>query len=158
MQNVISSADVDIMLDFYDIGKPIKIGTGASLQIGVDGNTERIPAIGTRGSIGVDNGQDDLNLTLSLQTAEANRIMDALANATTNSSTGAVAHIRQIIERCDITVVWHHRRDVPATSTMKTFIRCTGSADDSGAERGSSETQTTWRFVAQSMSRKTYPM
>ncbi len=158
MQKVISSADVEISINFYAIGKPIKIGTGASLQIGVDGNTERIMALGTRTAIGVDNGQDDLNLTLSLQTAEAERIMDAIANATAQLPGGAVAHIRQIIEGCDISVQWHYRRDVPPTTTMRTYLRCTGSADDSGAERGASETQTTWRFVAQDMSRRTFPM
>ena len=158
MQKVIASRDVEILLTFDAIQVPISVQTGSTLGINITGNTEDIGAIGTDEPIATDNGQTSYDLTLSLQEAEAQRIMDALAAATVGSATGSVAHIRQIVESLAISVVWHRRRDVPATSTIETYVKCTGQEESDSVERRSAETLKTWRFRAQGKSRVTTPL
>lgn len=157
MQKVIASRDVDIYLSFDAIPVSFKLETGSSLSVNISGNTEDIGAISTDEPIATDNGGTTYDITLALQAAEANTIKDALAAATATSIDGSIAHIRQIIEAGNITIAWHKKRDVPATSTIETYIYLTGVSEADNVERRSSETIKNWAFRARGLSRKTIP-
>lgn len=158
MQKVIASRDVDILINFDAIGLPIQLRTGATVSVDISGTTDDIGAISTDEPIATDNGGNTYDIQLSLQTAEAQRIKDSLATATSALPTGAIAHIRQIVEGASISIVWHKRRDVPATSTIETYTRCTGVEEGTSVERRATETLQTWRFRARAMSRQTIPL
>ena len=98
MQQVIASRDVDVLLNFDAIGVPLKLQTGATVSVDISGTTDDIGAISTDEPIATDNGGNTYDIQLSLQTAEAQRIKDALAAATSALPDGAIAHIRQVVE------------------------------------------------------------
>lgn len=156
MQQVIASRDVDLLLNFDAIGIPFKLQTGATLNVTISGNTEDIGAISTDEPIATENGGNTYDIELTLQNAEAQRIKDALATAT--AATGSVVHIRQVVEAASISVAWHKRRDVPATTTLETYGKCTGVEENDSVERRSTETLKTWRFRARVMTRQTIPL
>ena len=156
-QNVIAARDFDLYINFDAIGIALKISTGANFQATITGNTEDIGAFSTDEPIATDNGGNTYDVTFSLQQAEATRLKDALAVATVGSPTGAVVHIRQIVEAATLTAVWHKKRDVPPTSTVETYQRCTGVEESDAVERRSTETLKTWHFRARGMSRVTVP-
>lgn len=158
MQQVIAARDFDLYINFDAIGVPIKIGTGANFSANVSGTTDDIGAFSTDEPIATDNGGNSYDITFSLQQAEAQRIKDALATATAGSAGGAVAHLRQIVESATITAVWKKTRDVPATSTIETYTRCSGVEEQDAVERRSTETLKTWRFRARGLSRVTVPI
>lgn len=158
MQQVIASRDVDVLLNFDAIGVPLKLQTGATVSVDVSGTTDDIGAISTDEPIATDNGGNTYDIQLSLQTAEAQRIKDALAAATSALPDGAIAHIRQIVEAASISIVWHKRRDVPATSTIETYLKCTGVEEGTSVERRSTETLQSWRFRARAMARQSIPL
>lgn len=156
MQQVIASRDVDLLLNFDAIGIPFKLQTGATLNVTISGNTEDIGAISTDEPIATENGGNTYDIELTLQNAEAQRIKDALATATV--ATGSIVHIRQVVEAASISVAWHKRRDVPATTTLETYGKCTGVEENDSVERRSTETLKTWRFRARVMTRQTIPL
>lgn len=158
MQKVIAARDFDLYINFDAIGLATQILTGVSFTAGITGNTEDIGAFSTDEPIATDNGGNTYDITMSFQQAEAQTIKDALAAATAANPEGSVVHIRQIIEACTITVVWHKRRDVPATSTIETYTNCTGIEESDSVERRAVETQKTWRFRARGMMRSTVPL
>lgn len=158
MQQVIASRDVDVLLNFDAIGVPLKLQTGATVSVDISGTTDDIGAISTDEPIATDNGGNTYDIQLSLQTAEAQRIKDALAAATSALPEGAIAHIRQIVEAASISIVWHKRRDVPATSTIETYTKCTGVEEGTSVERRSTETLQSWRFRARAMVRQSIPL
>ncbi len=157
-QQVISARDFDLYVNFDAIGVALKVSTGANFSANITGTTDDIGAFSTDEPIATDNGGTSYDVQFSLQQAEAQRLKDALATATAGSANGSVAHIRQIIESATITAVWHKRRDVPATSTIETYTRCTGVEEGDTVERRSTETLKTWRFRARGMSRVTVPL
>lgn len=155
-QNVIASRDVDIYINFSALGTPYKLTTGASFSANITGNTEDIGAISTDEPIATDNGGTTYDINLSLQVAEANRILNALATKTTNNPdypNGAIAHIRQILEGGDITIQWFRRRDVPAVVDTETYTNITGVEQSDAVERRGTETLKTWSFRARGMIR-----
>ncbi len=156
-QKVIASRDVDIHLNFDAIGVAFKLETGSSFSANISGNTEDIMAISTDEPIAVDNSNTSYDINLALQVAEANTIKDALAAATVGEPDGSIAHIRQVIEAATITVTWHKKRDIPATSTVESYLNMTGVSEGDGVERGSSETIKNWNFRSRGFSRKTIP-
>lgn len=157
-QNVIAARDFDLYLNFESIGVAYKVSTGANFSSNISGTTDDIGAFSTDEPIATDNGGNSYDIQFSLQQAEAQRIKDALAAATANSADGPVVHIRQIVESATLTAVWHKRRDVPPTSTIETYTRCTGVEESDSVERRSTETLKTWRFRARGMSRVTVPL
>ena len=157
MQKVIASRDVDIYFNFDAIGVAFKLETGSSFTANISGNTEDIMAISTDEPIAVDNSNTSYDVNISLQVAEANTIKDALAAATAGDADGSIAHMRQIIEAATLTVAWHKKRDVPATSTIETYSNLTGVSEGDGVERGSSETIKNWNFRSRGFSRKSIP-
>lgn len=157
MQKVIASRDVDIYLNFDAIGIAFKLETGSSFNANISGNTEDIMAISSDEPIAVDNSSTSYDLTLALQEAEANTIKDALAAATVDNADGSIAHMRQIVEAATLTVSWHKKRDIPATSTVETYTNLTGVSEGDGVERGSSETIKNWNFRSRGFNRKTIP-
>lgn len=154
-QNVIAARDFDLYLNFNVMGVPYKVKTGSNFSANVTGSTEDIGAFSTDEPIGTDNGGNSYDLSLTLQEAEAQLIKDAVASAYVNKGLEPPVHIRQLVEALTITVVWHKRRDVPATSTHETYTNCTGVEESDNVERRSVETLKTWRFRARGMSRKT---
>lgn len=154
MQNVIAARDFDLYLNFEALGVSYKVETGSNFTSNITGTTEDIGAFSTDEPIATDNGGNTYDLNFSLQQAEAIRIKDALATA----SGGSIVHIRQIVEAATISAVWHKRRDVPATSTIETYTKCTGVEENDNVERRSSETLKTWSFRARGMTRKTVPI
>jgi len=152
-QNVITARDFDLYINFDAIGVALKVETGSNFSADITGQTDDIGAFSTDEPIATDNGGTSYELSFSLQQAEAQRIKDALAAKT--SGTGAIVHIRQIVEGATITAVWHKRRDVPATSTIETYTACTGVSEADSVERRSTETLKTWTFRARGMSRVT---
>lgn len=152
-QKVIAARDFDLYINFDAIGVALKIETGSNFSADITGQTDDIGAFSTDEPIATDNGGTSYELSFSLQQAEAQQIKDALAAKT--SGTGAIAHIRQIVEGATITAVWHKRRDVPATSTIETYTACTGVSEADSVERRSTETLKTWTFRARGMSRVT---
>lgn len=157
MQKVIASRDVDLYLNFDAIGVAFKLETGSSFSANISGNTEDIMAISSDEPIAVDNSNTSYDINLSLQVAEANSIKDALAVATADFPDGSVAHIRQIIEGASLSVHWHKKRDVPATTTVEMYSNMTGVAEGDGVERGSTETLKNWNFRSRGFSRRTIP-
>lgn len=157
-QQVISAKDFELYIFFDVIGSPLKISTGVNFSANVSGVTEDIGAFSTNEPIGVDNGGTTYDISFALQEAEANKILDALAAATANSAEGSIVHIRQVIEGATITAVWKKLRDVPATQTVESYIRCTGVEEGDSVERRSPETLKTWRFRGQSKGRSTTPL
>lgn len=158
MQHVISARDFECYINFDAIGLAIKIGTGATFSASVSGATDDIGAFSTDEPIATDNGGTSYVISLSLQEAEAQRIKDALAAASANNGGQPIAHIRQIVESATITAIWHKRRDVPATSTIETYTRCTGVEESDNVERRATETLKSWQFRARGMSRTTVPL
>lgn len=156
-QNVIGARDVDLYLNFDAIGVAFKLETASNFSSNITGNTEDIGAISTDEPIATDNGGNTYDISFSLQQAEANTIKDALAAATVNAADGSVAHIRQIVEAATITVIWHKKRDVPPTSTVETYIKCTGVEEGDNVERRSSETIKNWRFRSKGITRVSIP-
>jgi len=156
-QNVIAARDFDLYIYFDDVGAAYKIGTGANFQATITGTTDDIGAFSTDDPIGVDNGGTTYDITFSLQQAEAGRIKDALAMATMNRKDGPITHIRQIVERANISVHWHKKRDVPAVTHEETYENCTGVEESDSVERRSTETLKTWRFRSRGMIRVTTP-
>lgn len=154
-QQVIAAKDFDLYINFDAIGVALKIETGANFQSGITGTTEDIFAFSTDDPIATEAGNNTYDLTFSLQQAEATRIKDALAAASLNSPSGPIAHMRQVVEAASITAVWHKRRDVPATSTVETYLQCSGVEDSGAVERRSVETLATWHFRAKGMTRTT---
>ena len=152
-QNVIAARDFDLYINFDAIGVAFKIGTGSNFSANISGQTDDIGAFSTDEPIATDNGGTSYEIQFSLQQAEAQRIKDALAAKT--AETGAVVHIRQIVESATITAVWNKRRDVPATSTIETYTACTGVSEGDSVERRATETVKTWTFRARGMSRVT---
>lgn len=156
-QNVIAARDFDLYVNFDALGIALKIGTGSNFSASISGATDDIGAFSTDEPIATDNGGTTYDLQFSLQEAEAQRIKDALAAAT--SATGSpIVHIRQIVESATITAVWHKRRDVPATSTVETYTACTGVSESDAVERRATETLKTWQFRARGMSRVSVPL
>lgn len=157
MQKVISARDFDLYLNFDLIGVAYKVETGANFSATVSGTTDDIGAFSTDEPIATDNGGNTYDISFSLQQAEANTIKDAIAAAAAAAGS-SVAHIRQIVEGATITAVWHKRRDVPPTSTIETYTKCTGVEESDGVERRSTETLKSWRFRARGMQRTTVPL
>lgn len=157
MQKVISARDFELYLNFDLIGVAYKVETGANFSATVSGTTDDIGAFSTDEPIATDNGGNTYDISFSLQQAEANTIKDAIAAAASAAGL-SVAHIRQIVEGATITAVWHKRRDVPPTSTIETYTRCTGVEESDGVERRSTETLKSWRFRARGMQRSTVPL
>lgn len=157
-QKVIAARDVDLYIEFTQIGVAYKLETAANFTANITGNSEDIGAISTDEPIATDNGGTTYDITFSLQQAEANTLKDALATATADSPDGSIAHIRQVIEGASITVTWKKVRDTPPTSTIETYTRCTGVEESDAVERRSSETLKTWRFRALGMVRNTVPI
>lgn len=157
-QNVIASRDFQCMLNFDAIGVPYQLETGASFSATISGNTEDIGAFGTDEPIATDNGGNTYDITITLQEAEALRIKAALAAATAASPNGSIAHIRQVVEALTITAAWSKYNDVPATTTLETYTRCTGVEESDNVERRGTETLKTWRFRARGMMTSTIPI
>lgn len=157
-QNVVSAKDFELYIYFDAIGTPLKIGTGVNFNANISGVTEDIGAFSTNEPIGVDNGGTTYDVSFSLQEAEAQRIMAALAAATTASPNGPIVHLRQVVESATITAVWKKLRDVPATQTLETYTRCTGVEEGDNVERRSPETIKTWRFRARAKSLVSTPL
>lgn len=157
MQKVISARDFDLYLNFDLIGVAYKVETGANFSATVSGTTDDIGAFSTDEPIATDNGGNTYDISFSLQQAEANTIKDAIAAAAATAGL-SIAHIRQIVEGATITAVWHKRRDVPPTSTIETYTKCTGVEESDGVERRSTETLKSWRFRARGMQRSTVPL
>lgn len=158
MQKVIASRDVDIYINFDAIGVAFKLETGSSFTANISGNTEDIGAISTDEPIAIDNGGTTYDLTIALQASEANTIKDALAYATATSVDGPIAHMRQIIEAATLSVSWHKKRDVPATTTIETYSFLTGVSEADSVERRASETIKNWTFRSRGFSRVTVPL
>ena len=154
MQKVIASRDVDIYITFDAIKVQHKLVTGSSFSANISGNTEDIMAISTDEPIAVDNSNTSYDINLTLQQAEAADLKDALAQATVGSENGAIAHIRQVIEGASISVHWHKKRDVPATTIVETYSNLTGVSERDDVERAGSETLKNWNFRARGFSRK----
>lgn len=154
-QKVIASRDVDIYINFDVIGVSYKLATGTELTADISGNTDDIGAISTDEPIAVDNNGNTYDLSLTLQQAEALALKDALATATADDEDGAIAHIRQIVEAASISIAWHKKRDVPATTTLETYTKCTGVSENDSVSRRSSETLKNWRWKALGMTRTT---
>lgn len=157
-QNVIPARDFDLYLNFDAIGVAFKVETGANFSANISGQTDDIGAFSTDEPIATDNGGNTYDINFSLQEAEAQRIMDALAAATANSESGPIVHLRDIVETATITAVWKKLRDVPATSTIETYTRCTGVEESDAVERRSTETLKNWRFRARGKTRVTVPL
>lgn len=156
MQKVIGARDVDVYINFDVIGVAYKIETASNFTANISGTTDDIGAISTDEPIATDNGGNTYDVALTLQEAEANTILDALAAATANTD-NPITHIRQIVETATITAVWHKRRDVPATSTTETYYNCTGLEEGDAVERRATETLKSWRFRARGKKRVTVP-
>lgn len=157
-QKVVAARDVDIYLTLDDIGLPVMIETGVNFNAKISGSTEDIGAIGTDEPIATDNGGTSYDITMSLQESEALTIKDALATATTLLPDGSKAHIRQIVEGGTISVHYHKRRDVPATTTIETYSNITGVEEDDTVERRGVEVLKTWTWKARGMTRRTIPL
>ena len=158
MQKVIASKDVKIALTFEALTVPIVLATGSSVTVNVSGDTTSIGAIGTPDPISTDNGMTEYTLSVALQQAEAQAIKNALATATASSPDGSIAHMRQVVEGLSISIAWQKKRDVPATSDIETYLRCTGVSESDTVERGSAETIKTWEFRSLGMSRRSVPL
>lgn len=157
-QNVIPARDFYLYLNFDAIGVAFQVETGANFSANISGQTDDIGAFSTDEPIATDNGGNTYDVGFSLQEAEAQRILDALAAATVNNENGPIVHIRDIIESATIAAVWKKLRDVPATSTIETYTRCTGVEESDNVERRSTETLKNWRFRARGKSRVTVPL
>lgn len=158
MQKVIAARDVDIYITFDVIGIAYKLATGASFSSNITGNTEDIGAISTDEPIATDNGGTTYDINLSLQAAEANTILNALATATSGTDNGSYTHIRQIIEGGSISIVWRKERDVPKTSDIETYTNITGVEESDTVERRGTETVKSWRFRARGKMRSSVPL
>lgn len=156
-QKVIAARDFDVYINFDAIGIAFKLETAVSFNANVTGTTDDIGALSTDEAIATDNGGNTYDISIVLQQAEALTIMDALAMATSGNPDGSIAHIRQIIEAATITEVWHKKRDVPATATVKTYTACTGVEESVNIERRATESQVTWQFRGRSIARVTAP-
>ena len=157
-QKVVAARDFDLYLTLDKIGVQMKIETGVDFGSDITGNTEDIGAFSTDDPIATDNGGNTYDLSFSLQQAEAQDILDALAAATSGEEDGPYTHIRQIVEGATITAVWNKRRNVPATATVETYVGCTGISENDAVSRRSSETLKTWRFRAKGKTRVTIPL
>ncbi len=157
-QKVIAARDFDLYLNFDAIGVAFKVETGANFSANITGDTEDIGAFSTDEPIGTDNGGNTYDINFSLQQAEAQVILDALAAATQANADGPVTHIRQIVDAATITAVWHRRRDIPAVSSVETYVGCTGVEEGDAVERRGTETLKSWRFRAKGKTRKTVPL
>lgn len=174
-QQVIAARDFEVAIFVKGIPVPFKISTGATFSSNVTGQTDDIGAFSTDDPIATDNGGNTYDIQLSLQQAEAIRILDAIDVAYKAMSaedkaanfpnlghlTGddvAPAHIRDFVENVTIVAQWFKRRDVPATVTTETYERCTGVEGGDNVERRATETLKTWRFRALGMTRETAPL
>lgn len=157
-QKVISAKDVDLYINFTAIGIDIKLDTASSFTANTTGTTDDIGAISTNEPIATENGGTTYDINFSLQQAEAQTILDALAAATVDREGGSVANIRQLVEEVTITAIWKKLRDVPATANIVTFTNCTGMEENDNVERRSSETLKTWSWRARGMMRTTTPI
>lgn len=157
-QKVIASRDIDIYVTFDDIGLPHQFETGTSLTYSITGTTDDIGAISTDEPIAIDNGGNTYDISLTFQAAEEQTILDALRTATVNREGGPIVHIRQVVEAATFNILYHKRRDVPATTNVETFTNCTGSEKNMTVERRSSETTVTWNFRGRGMAANKVPL
>lgn len=155
MQKVIAARDFDVYVNFDVIGIAFKLETAVSFSANVTGTTDDIGALSSDEAIATDNGGNTYDITIVLQQAEALTIMDAVAAASASLPDGSISHIRQIIEAATITEVWHKKRDVPVTSTVKTYTNCTGVEESVNIERRATESQVTWQWRGRSIARVT---